>query len=342
MAHDQLRTRLSDWQAFVATQGAGPLSRDPAWLLVLEQGRGHVPYCVEAVSDGQVKGILPLALVASPLFGRFLVSLPHVSSGGICYDDPSTAMALVDKAISLADELDVDFLELRNETVLAHAQLRHVVTDKVHMRMELPGDERVLWDQLGTKVRNQVRKAQRFSFRGSWGGVELLDEFYSLYAHRMRDFGTPVDGKALFEQILVFFPRSAELFVVRQQDEPVAAAMILHGHGLSEMHRSATTTSLRFTGVNTWMHWHALLRAQARGNRQLDLGRPTVGSSVYTFKKRFGATPQTAAVQHYLRRGSPDQLRRSGGRFSLRIKLWSFLPVFATRWIGPMVAQRMP
>ena len=90
------------------------------------------------------------------------------------------------------------------------------------------------------------------------------------------------------------------------------------------------------------MHWHSLLRAQERGNRQFDFGRPTVGSSVYTFKKRFGATPQTAAVQHYLRRGSPDELRRSGGKFSLPIKLWSCMPVFATRWIGPVVARGMP
>jgi FemAB-related protein (PEP-CTERM system-associated) len=333
---------LSDWQAFVATQGDGPLSRDPTWLLVLQQARGHVPYCVEAFKDGRVTGILPLSLVSGPLFGRFLVSLPHLSSGGICCDDPSTAMALADRAIGLADELDVDFLELRHTTVLSHAELPHVVTDKAHMRMELPSDKRLLWNRLGTKIRNQVRKADRFSFRGTWGGVELLEDFYSLYSYRMRDFGVPVDGRALFEQILVSFPNDAELFVVRQQDEPVAAAMILHGWGLSEMHRSATTLSRRATGVNTWLHWHALLRALERGNRQFDFGRPTVGSSVYTFKKRFGAIPHTAALQHYLRRGSPDQLRRSSGRFSLRTKLWSLLPISATRWFGPLVARGIP
>ena len=140
---------------------------------------------------GRCQGSYRYALVASPLFGRFLVGLPHVSSGGVCCDDPSTAMALADKAIALADDLDVDFLELRHETLLAHTRLQHVVTDKAHMRMELPADERELWKQVGTKVRNQVRKAQQFSFRGCWGGVELLDEFYSLYAHRMRRLRYP-------------------------------------------------------------------------------------------------------------------------------------------------------
>jgi len=318
------------------------LNRDPAWLLVLADGRGHVPYCLEAMSGGQITGILPLALVASPLFGRFLVSLPHVSSGGVCSDDTTTALELVDRAIALADELDVDFLELRHERLLPHPQLQHVVTDKAHMRMDLPVDEGQLWDQVGTKIRNQVRKAEQLSFRETWGGVELLDDFYAIYTRRMRDFGTPTDGKVLFERILAGFPHRAELIVVRQQDRPVAAAMVLHGQGLSEMHRSAALTELRSTGVNTWLHWQVLLRTQQCGNRRFDFGRPTVGSSVYTFKKRFGATPQPAAVQHYLRRGSPEGLRRAGGKFKLPIKLWSCLPVCATRWLGPWIARGMP
>ncbi|TWU24582.1 GNAT family N-acetyltransferase [Bythopirellula polymerisocia] len=342
VAHNELRTRLSYWQEFLARQGAGPLNRDPSWLLILAEGRGHVPYCLEAIYGGQVRGILPLALVAGPLFGRFLVSLPHVSSGGVCADNPATALDLVDQAIALADDLNVDFLELRHQRLIPHAQLEHVVTDKAHMLMELPADEGLLWDQVGTKVRNQVRKAEKLSFRGTWGGVEILDEFYTIYTRRMRDFGTPTDSMVLFERILACFPQRAELIVVRQLDRPVAAAMVLHGQGFSEIHRSASLTELRSTGVNTWLHWQALLRAQQRGNRLFDFGRPTVGSSVYTFKKRFGAKPQPAAVQHYLRRGSPEALRRAGGKFNLPIKLWGCLPVYATRWLGPWITRGMP
>lgn len=76
VAHNELRTRLRAWQEFLARQGDGSLNRDPSWLLVLAEGRGHVPYCLEAICGGHVRGILPLALVASPLFGRFLVSPP--------------------------------------------------------------------------------------------------------------------------------------------------------------------------------------------------------------------------------------------------------------------------
>jgi serine/alanine adding enzyme len=338
----ELCARLSAWEQFVAQGGVESLNHDPRWLLVLLEGRGHTVYCLEAIGNGQVSGILPLALVESRLFGRFLVSLPHVSGGGICCEDKAVALALVDRAVALADELDVDFLELRSDRLLSHPRLQHIVTDKAHMRMELPANEGQLWARLGSKVRNQVRKAEQFAFQETWGGAELLDDFYWLYARRMRDFGTPVDGKLLFERILTHFAGRAEIVVVRRQQQPVASAMVLHGNGISEMHRSAALTDLRPTAVNTWLHWQALLRSLERGSRQFDFGRPTVGSSVYTFKKRFGAAAQASAVQHYLRRGSPSGLRRASGRFDFYLKMWSCLPVCVTRWIGPMVARRLP
>jgi hypothetical protein len=108
------------------------------------------------------------------------------------------------------------------------------------------------------------------------------------------------------------------------------------------MHRSAALWELRPTAVNTWMHTRALVRAQHRGNWRFDFGRPTVGSSVYEFKRRFGAVPHLAAVQHYVRRRSPERLRRAGGRFGLGIQLWRYLPLWATRWVGPMIASGIP
>jgi hypothetical protein len=40
-------------------------------------------YAVEAVSNGRTVGFLPLALVSSMLFGRFLVSLPYLNTNGV-------------------------------------------------------------------------------------------------------------------------------------------------------------------------------------------------------------------------------------------------------------------
>src|SRR5438445_13855057 len=60
-----------------------PLSRHPAWMVVLQQGLKHTAYCLEAVQAESTCGFLALAYVRSLLFGRLLVSLPYLNYGGI-------------------------------------------------------------------------------------------------------------------------------------------------------------------------------------------------------------------------------------------------------------------
>ncbi len=178
----ELVSQLPAWREFVCRQDRLSLNHDPAWLLALAAGRQHVPFCIEARNGQQVTGLLPLALVEGPLFGRFLVGLPFLNSGGVCCSDDETALRLVDRAVCLADELKVHFLELRHERSIAHPALRQLVTDKAHMRLPLPRQAELLWRQRTSKVRNQIRKAERLAFRAAWGGEELLPEFHAVYS----------------------------------------------------------------------------------------------------------------------------------------------------------------
>jgi len=75
------------------------LSYHPGWLTVLEHGLRHEPYVLEAVEGGELRGLLPLALVDSRLFGRFLVSLPYLNYGGIVSDCEESAGDLIDRAL---------------------------------------------------------------------------------------------------------------------------------------------------------------------------------------------------------------------------------------------------
>jgi hypothetical protein len=56
--------------------GRAALCYDPRWLPAVCRGLRHRPYLLVAKRDGRPVGVLPLALVKSWLFGRFLVSLP--------------------------------------------------------------------------------------------------------------------------------------------------------------------------------------------------------------------------------------------------------------------------
>jgi hypothetical protein len=113
--NSNLALQLPRLESYVAKRGEMPLSRHPAWLSILERGLKHTAYCLEATEGAETRGFLALAFVRSLMFGRFLVSMPYLDYGGPIADDETTAGTLIDRAVELANELDVRYLELRHE-----------------------------------------------------------------------------------------------------------------------------------------------------------------------------------------------------------------------------------
>jgi FemAB-related protein (PEP-CTERM system-associated) len=319
-----------------------PLSNHPAWLTVLHQGLQHVPYCLEAVAEGKTRGLLPLAYVRSLLFGRFLVSLPFLNYGGVLADDEPTARRLVDGAVDLADQLKVRYLEMRHVQSLAHPSLNHLVSSKVHMRLELPAAPEKLWSKLSAKVRNQVRKGEKSGLTVAWGKLDLLSEFYSVFSRNMRDLGTPVYGRGLFRSVLEVFPENAELCVVRAGAQPVATALLLHGGGVTEVPSASSLREFNHTCANMLMYRHLLERAIYRRHALFDFGRCSPESPTYRFKKQWGAAPVQAVWQYYLRQGTTRDMRPDNPKYGHLIRIWKRLPVRLTCLIGPPIVRGIP
>ena len=145
----------------------------------------------------EVRGVLPLVLLSSRLFGRFLVSMPFFNYGGVLADTLEAQEALLEAAIGLAKELDVAFIELRHQESLGlkWPSKQH----KVSMRLDLPTDFETLWKGFPSKLRSQIRRAQKEAMTVRIASQELLDDFYQLFARNMRDLGTPVYGRRFFE-----------------------------------------------------------------------------------------------------------------------------------------------
>jgi FemAB-related protein (PEP-CTERM system-associated) len=330
-----------------AFRGEGvPLSHHPRWLTVLREGLGHTPYVIEAMREGKTCGFLPLAYVSSVLFGRFLVSLPYLSSNGVLADDEQTSRLLIDEAVRLADELRVRHLELRHERPVEHPALDGTLETKVHMRLPLTEFPGPLWEGFPAKVRNQVRKGEKGGLQVAWGGAELLEEFYAVFSHNMRDLGTPAYGRGFFQAILRHFPvgkdQGAELCVVRAGGRPVAGALLLHGKGVTEVPSASSLRAYNHTSANMLMYWNLLERAVTRGQAVFDFGRSTADSGPFRFKQQWGAVP-SPAVWQYHNRGHPEaNVRPDNPRYRRLIALWQRLPVLVTRLLGPRIVRGIP
>jgi len=301
-----------------------------------------VPYCLEASCDEEITGLLPLELVASHLFGRFLVGLPYLNVGGVMADRPEVAAALLDRAVQLADELDVKHLELRHETIVTHPALSQTPSGKVHMRLALPDHVDTLWDAFKPGVRNQIRKGEKQEFTVLWGAEELLDDFYAVFSQNMRDLGTPVFSRRLFRGVVRQFAGSAEFCVVRAGPRPLAAALLCHGPGVTEVPSASSLREFNSTNANMYLYWQLLRRAVGRAQHTFDFGRSTVDSGTYRFKKQWGAEPHPAAWQYYVRRGDVGDLRPENRKYQLAIRLWQRLPVGVANLLGPSIVRGIP
>jgi len=331
-----LSPQLVDERHRLALQNAG------RWLRVLQAALGHRPYLITARRRGAICGFLPLAFVKSALFGRFLVSLPYVNSAGVVANEQSVADLLVNEAVNLARQLNVRYLELRQESELSHPSLADKNDSKVLMRLKLPATNDALWDSFKSKLRSQIKSGQKHEFATRWGGQELLADFYNVFSQNMRDLGTPVYSPRLFSEILREFAGEAELCVLYKGDAAVAGALLVHGAGMSEVPSASSLRAYNASNPNMVMYWNLLCRAIERGQTTFDFGRSTLDSGTFKFKSQWGAQPSPSIWQYHLRHGSAADMRPTNSKFSLAIKVWQKLPVSVTRLIGPMIVRGIP
>jgi FemAB-related protein (PEP-CTERM system-associated) len=210
------------------------------------------------------------------------------------------------------------------------------------MRLPLPGSAELLWKGFDPKVRNQIRKGEKGGFTVHWGAAELLDGFHDVLAENMRDLGSPVYGKDLFTAILAAFPGDAEICVVREGARAVAAALLLHGWGVTEVPTASSLKQYNPSNVNMLMYHHLLCRAVGRGQRVFDFGRSTTEGSTFKFKKQWGAVPHPATWQYCLVEGEASDMRPDNPRYRRAIRLWQRLPVGLTRRLGPLIVRGIP
>ena len=315
---------------------------DPRWIQAISDGLSHHAFLLKAENLGEVTGVLPLVLVKGPIFGRFLVSLPYLNTGGVWATNDAVAGRLIDRACDLADQLDVKYLELRHERPVQHARLNFKRTDKFHMRLPLPDSTDALLKSFKSKHRSQIKKSGDYGLEVEFGGAELLDDFYTVFARNMRDLGTPVFSRKLFSSILREFDRDAELCVVRKDQQPIASGILVHAHGVTEVPSASSLREFNRTNANMLMYWHLLQRAIERGSQTFDFGRSSEDSGTYKFKAQWGAEPHPAVWQYYVRKGSPEEMRPDAGGKQRLVQIWQRLPVWLTRWIGPSIVRGIP
>ena len=328
------------WDAGVASRHDASIYHRWAWRRIFEQATGHRTCYLIARRGRQAVGGLPLVEFRSRLFGRFAVSLPYVNYGGIAAADAEVADALVAAGVEWSRTRDLSHLELRHVGRRAPAwpERRH----KVSMQLALASSTEAQWAVLNRKVRNLVRKAERSGFTTVEGGLDLVPEFHAVFAHNMRDLGTPIHGRRFFEAVVGTLGAAARVFVVRLDAQPVAASITLAGRDSIEVPWASSLRAFNDRAPNMLLYWRMLAAAVAAKQRTFDFGRSTPGEGTFHFKRQWGAVPVPLVWEYPGLQGTPPDQGPKNPTFRMAISMWRRLPVGVATRLGPRVITHIP
>ncbi len=330
------------WDSYVESHKEAGVYHLSIWKNLLEKIFNSRCHYLIAVSDkGDVCGVLPLIHFNNRLFGNFIVSMPYFNHGGVLSSSTKAGEVLLNRAIELAGLFSASHIELREFHPRNNSW--QFKDEKILMCLDLPNDPDVLWKSIGAKRRSQVKRSNREGASVKIGGIDIIDDFYSVFSCNMRDLGTPVYTKRLFKTILEAFPEKAHIIVVYVGDVPAAAAFLIGYRQTIEIPWASSARKYNRFGVNMKLYWEVLKFSILQGYNVFDFGRSTIDGPTYKFKKQWGAEPRQCYWNYWLAEGAAmPQLNPNNAKYKIAIEGWKKLPLIVANTLGPAIVKNLP
>lgn len=329
------------WDSYLASRPEASLYHRYAWRDFFAGYFGkETEYLVALDSNDAITGVLPLVRLRSLLFGDFFVSLPFVNYGGVVANNTSIAEGLLNEAASLGRERNVSHIEFRHSSQDFDMACR---TDKVSMCLDLPDSVESLGASLGSKRRSQIKRPLRENPEVRFGSTELLDKFYAVFSRNMRDLGTPVYDRSMFQYLLDKFPTNTSVVSICIDNTPAAAAFLIFDDRRVEIPWASTVKEFNRISINMLLYWEVLKFAIETGHKVFDFGRSTIESGPYRFKKQWGAEPVPLRWHYWLGDNQAvPHMSPDNAKYRLAIGAWQRLPLTLANLIGPRIVKHLP
>ncbi len=306
-----------------------------AWITSIKNGCGHKGHYL--VAGDPIVAVLPLNEIHSPLFGRALVSTGFAVGGGILTNNPEAVAPLAEAAWKLAQETSCPTLELRGGAL--PGDWEQDTTTYLNFARDLAADDEAELLAIPRKQRAEVRKAlgNDLTFDVGRCGADRAAH-YAVYAESVRNLGTPVFPRSLFEAVLEEFGDDADILTVRKDGVPLASVLSLYHRGTVMPYWGGGTALARPARANDMMYFALMRHARERGCTRFDFGRSKAGTGAAAFKHNWGFDGATLA---YSKRSS-DKARSVNPldpQYSRKVQLWQKLPLPIANALGPLIAR---
>lgn len=329
--------------AFLADHPQGTAFHRAEWLDAVGAGTGNRALAVVSESGGRVNGYLPLNEIHSPLFGRMLASTGFAVGGGLLIAEGADPAALFHAVEQLAESRACPAVELRGGVLPdADAPGWRIRTD-AHCGFVAPlaADDEAQLLAIPRKQRAEVRKGLERALAVTVGTAPRdRAAHYAVYAESVRNLGTPVFPRALFDAVLDRFGEAADILTVWDGAAPVSSVLSLYHRGAVLPYWGGGTRAARALRANDRMYFELMRHARGRGAARFDFGRSKTGSGAFHFKRNWGFAPEPLAYAAWTAPGQPARdADPTSAKHAALIAAWQRLPLGLANRIGPLIAR---
>ncbi|MDO8846006.1 FemAB family XrtA/PEP-CTERM system-associated protein [Methylicorpusculum sp.] len=329
-------TDYQKWDDFVNNHHDATFFHLSGWKEVIERSFGHKTYYLYVEINGAITAILPLAHIKSALFGNALTSLSFCVYGGIVGSDQESMQLLDKRACELAEELGVDYLELRNRT--RQTPDRPFKDLYVTFRKTLDTDVEKNMQAIPRKQRAMIRKGIAAGLQSHLDSN--VERFYQAYSESVRNLGTPVFSKKYFKILKEIFQDQCEILTVEKDGQLISSVMSFYFKDEVLPYYGGGTDLARAVQGNDFMYWEVMRRAVENGVKVFDYGRSKIGTGSYSFKKHWGFEPEPLFYEFHLVKAEalPD-INPLNPKYQLFIAAWKKLPLAMSQFVGPWLSK---
>lgn len=257
--------------------------------------------------ERQLVGVFPLINT-----GKSFVSLPHFSYGGIIctknshFDTQEIIQKLVQivrkekpepgfLAFQIENTRQVDIEPLsQGEKIFVRGLMDFkgaVKSNKVSSFIQLPADKETMMKLLSSNLRRKIRKTMTNGLEVQQGGIELLDDFYPVYAHNIHRLGSPPYAKSFFRaQLETYQYGDAKIFLSKLGNKTVGAAFLMSYFGFFENTWFSTDRAFKKYLISDHLHWQMIQYAIEKKGKIYSMGRSTQFESVNLYKNHWPVT----------------------------------------------------
>ena len=327
------------WDNYVLNHPSGTLFHLTAWKKVIEKTFGHKGFYLTAEYESEVCGIFPVFEMKSLLFGHYFISIPFAEIGGPLADSPKIQQSLIDRAVEIAGDKGVQYLEMRNREEISGLETKSLY---YNFRKEISSDHDANLKAIPRKSRAMVRNAIKKGLNHETG-LHLLNDFYEILALNYHRLGTPIFPKKFFRHFLTEYKGQCDIIVVRTDKGELAAAVLFFVYKDQMVpYYAGSDFSFRRLGPNDYKYWQLMRIAVEKGCSIFDFGRSKTNTGSFSFKKHWGFAPKPLAYQYHLVTATEmPNLSPANPKYRRKIQIWQKMPHGLVNLIGPFISRNL-